>query len=89
MSSAFLERFVEQVLRSLEANDEIELETGKRSMLVREVAASLGSLGQGHQLVSSLSRALVASPHVVELYVDDEELKQRIGDLDNAWMRGG
>ena len=88
MSTPFLLRFVDQVLKSLEGKDEIELVAGRRSVLVQEVAAALATAGQGKQLVSSLSRALVTSPHVEELYLDDEELKDRIGDLDNSWMRG-
>lgn len=87
MSSPFLRRFVEQVLNSLEARDGIEIAPGRRVELVVEVSGALGTAGEGKQLVASLSRALLASELVEELYLDDDELKELIGDLDSAWMR--
>ena len=74
----------------LERHDEIELTPGAvRAVVVVEVAASLGALGHGQQLVAGLVRALLASEHVVELYADDDVVKRRIQDLGGAWIRGG
>ena len=87
MSSPFLRRFVEQVLNGLEARDGIEVAAGRQHELVVEVSGALANAGEGKQLVASLSRALLSSELVEELYLDDDELKELIGDLDSTWMR--
>ncbi len=82
-----MERFVDRVLASLEAADEVELVDGQRDAVVRDVAALLARSGHGSQLIASLTNALIASQGVEELYIDDDALKERIEDLGTDWMR--
>lgn len=86
MSRTFLERFVDRVLAELETKGEIEL-AAPRELVAVEVADSLASAGEGSQLIATLTRALLDSAHVEELYVDDDELKERIEDLGSDWIR--
>lgn len=86
MSAPFLVRFVDQIVTHLEAHDEIELVPGRRADVVREVGGRLGTLGKGAQLITSLSKALIEHDGVEELFIDDEELKERVGELDPSWM---
>ena len=88
MSAPFLVRFVERLVGMLEAEGDLVLVEGQRDAVVLEVAGSLGTLGEGHQLVSSLTKALLAHPGVEELYADDAQLMERISDMGPAWMRG-
>ena len=87
MGSPFIERFVEQVVGRLLELEQIEITPGSAQPLVEGVAARLTHLPEGAQLIASLSRALIESPHVEELYADDTELKEIVGDLGSAWMR--
>ena len=87
MASAFLERFVEQVVGQLIARGELEIEPGQHKRVCREVGAQMSALGEGFGAISSLSKALIAHPCVLELYADDESLKEIVGGLGPAWMR--
>ena len=87
MASPFLERFVEQVVGTLIQHEQIEIVSGQERRVCRDVGTRLASLGEGFGAISSLSKALLEHPAVVELYANDEELKEIVGGLGSAWMR--
>ena len=87
MSHPFLERFVTQVIDELLRDGTLELVEGRRAHVIRDVSSNLGTLGEGHSLISSLSKSLLACEDVLELYLSDQELKQRVGDIGSGWMR--
>jgi len=81
LATPFLLQFTEVVLGRLVASGELEVESGKDTDVVRFVADRLGSARQGDSLVSSMVAAVLASPDVVELYADNDRIKQLITDL--------
>ena len=85
--SAFFERFALQVVGSLVHTGEIEIEAGQEARVCREVGAAMAELGSGHSAISSLSKSLLAHDAVIELYADDERLKELVGELGVAWLR--
>ena len=85
--SAFFKRFVEQVLTALLKTGEIEVEGGQEGRVCEEVSAAMARLGEGNSAISSLSKCLLANDAVIELYADDERLKELVGDLGTAWLR--
>lgn len=91
MSTPFLVGFSRAVLVDLLGQGLVEVRPGAEDRVVLFVAEFLSSVPEGGSLVSSMSRAYLASPDVVELYADDEELKTVIEDLRStpaAWVRG-
>ncbi len=81
MSAQFLQAFVNRVLHELLKTEQIEIAPGSESKIVAEVGAVLGTARQGSSLISTLVAALIASPHVEELYADNDEIKDMIVDL--------
>lgn len=89
MSSPFLLAFTEAVLRSLDERELVEIAAGSHASVVAFVAGRLGSAREGDSLISSLSAALLASPEVIELYADNQTLKEVVTDLPRGTVPGG
>ena len=81
MSTPFLTGFTTRVLSDLLAGGHVEIVAGSEGRVVAFVADGLHGLGEGNQLVSSLVNALIRCPDVVELYIDNEQLKDVITGL--------
>ena len=81
MSTPFLTGFATRILSELLAGEHIEIVPGSAERVARFVAGGLHGLGEGHQLVSSLAKALIDCPDVVELYIDNDALKDVITGL--------
>lgn len=91
MSSPFLIGFTRVLLVQLLAQELIEIEAGNEDRVILFVARHLGEVREGGSLVSSLVRAFLTCPEVVELYAEDADLKRVIQDLDGTpagWVRG-
>ena len=73
--SALLLITVDRVLLALRASGQIEMDETRHDEVVRFCAVRLANAGMGAQLVDSLSKALLASDHVDELYADDKTIK--------------
>ncbi len=81
MSTPFLIGFTTRVLQKLLPAGHIEIVPGSEERVVAFVAANLHGLGEGHQLITSFVKSLIACPDVDEVYISDEELKDVITDL--------
>lgn len=81
MSTPFLYRFSAVVVRRLLDGERLEVVAGREEEVVRFVADALTDAREGSSLVSTLTRALLASPDVEELYADEDELKELINDM--------
>lgn len=81
MATPFLTSFTEVVLGHLIADGQLEVEPGGVPAVVTFVAGRLGTARQGDSLVSTFVAAVLASPEVVELYADNDTIKQLITDL--------
>jgi hypothetical protein len=81
LSTPFLTGFATRILRELLAAGHIEIVPGSEEQVASFVASGLHGLGEGHQLVSSLVKALIACPEVEEFYLDNEALKDVITGL--------
>jgi hypothetical protein len=91
LSTPFLVGFSRAVLVDLLDQRLIEVHPGREDRVILFVAEFLASVPEGGSLVSSLSKAYLASPDVVELYADDAVLKGVIQDIQStpaAWVRG-
>lgn len=84
MSTPFLYGFAAAVVSRLLDGDRVEIAPGGQERVVRCVADELGAAREGASLISSLSASLLACPEVVELYADDDELKELVSDLGMA-----
>jgi hypothetical protein len=81
VSTPFLYRFSVIVVRRLLQGDRLEVVQGREEQVVRHVADALTQAREGSSLVSTLTRALLASPDVEELFADEDELRELINDL--------
>ena len=82
MSTRFLLGFSNALVHELVAHGHIELTGADRQPAVVEfVAAYLHEHGKGFSLISTTSKALIACPDVVELYADDDAIKDLVDDL--------
>ena len=77
VSTPFLQTFAAAVVRQLLADGLLEVRRGDEVAVADFVAAHLGGLKPGAQLVSSINAALIQCPMVDELYAD----KRQIGDI--------
>lgn len=81
MSTTYLYRFSAVVVRRLIDDQRLEVTLGREEEVARFVADALTRAREGSSLISTLTRALLASPDVEELYADEDELKELINDL--------
>jgi len=81
LSTPFLKGFATRVLVKLVADGHVEVEPGSEERVVSFVADNLHGLSKGSQLITSLVKAIIACPDVVELYIDDDDLRELITDL--------
>lgn len=81
VSTPFLYQFSVVVVRRLLEGDRLEVAAGQEDLVARFVADALADAKEGSSLVSTLTRALLASPDVEELYADEDELRELINDL--------
>ena len=81
MSTPFLTGFVTRVVVALLAGGHLEVVPGSEERVIAFVAGKLSSSSQGSQLIDSLSRALIVCPEVEELFIDDDDLKELITEL--------
>ena len=87
MSTPFLVGFAETVVDRLTADHLVEIAAGGRGPTVLFVAEFLATTAQGGSLITGLEQALLACPHVEELYADLDRLKGLVDDL-QAVRRG-
>lgn len=81
MSTTYLYRFSAVVVHRLIEGDRLEVSSGREEQVARFVADALTDAREGSSLISTLTKALLASPDVEELYADEDELKELINDL--------
>ena len=77
----YISKFSAQMVARLRAADLLEIEPDTDAAVVKFVAERLISIGKGGQLFASFTKALFACPYVIELYADDEELKEIVNTL--------
>ena len=87
--SAFLSGFAEAVVTRLLADGHLEIEAGRTREVIQFVGTQLSGASDGASLISTLSAALIQAEGVVELYVDDVELKELVTDLPPDVAQGG
>ncbi len=80
MSTPFLHGFSRAVVDALLAEGLLEVADGARDRVIAHAARVLAE-AEHRSLVSTLAGALVGCPETLELYADDEQLKQLIQDL--------
>jgi hypothetical protein len=91
VSTPFLIGFARVLLVQLLAEKLIEVQPGHEDRVILYVADYLAQAGEGASLVSSLARALLTCPQVVELYAEDRDLKRVVQELEGTpalWVRG-
>lgn len=88
MSSPFLLSFTESIVVRLVDDGDLLL-TGPPDDVIRHVASALQAAGENKQLVTTLTRALITSSAVDELYADDDRLKEIITELPFTAIRRG
>ncbi len=81
MSTPFLTQFSEALVHRMVQVEQLELQPGSTAAVVRFLAAALFAARQGSSLISTVERALIACPQVVELYADIEGIKAIVDDL--------
>jgi len=79
--SALLLFTIDRVVRRLCETGQLEMDQSKLEEVVFACATRLSEAGMGAQLVDALSKALLASEHVVELYADDADIKALITEV--------
>ncbi len=90
MSSPFLTGFVEAVVSRLVSTGQLEIEPGATTAVIQGVAAQLATARDSSSLISTMSAAFIATEGVIELYADDEALKELVTDLPKTVLpRGG
>jgi hypothetical protein len=87
MTTPFLTRFSAHLVRRLVEQQRLELEEGAEAETALWLARHLAER-RNVSLVSEVSRALLSAPGVVELFADDEELKELIVELPPDAARG-
>jgi hypothetical protein len=81
MSTPFLERFAHALVERLLAEGLLEIREGAEHLVGVALAAHLGGVGEGGQLLTEVDRGLIACADVEELYADLEQLKELVQDL--------
>ena len=79
--SALLLFTIDRVVRKLCEKRQLEMDQARLEEVVFACATQLSEAGMGTQLVDALSKALLASEHVVELYADDAAIKALITEV--------
>ena len=79
--SALLLFTIDRVVRKLCDTGQLEMDQTKIEEVVVSCATRLSEAGMGAQLVDALSKALLASEYVDELYADDAVIKALITEV--------
>lgn len=87
MATTFLLRFSAHLVERLLQDERLEIVAGGEEATIHWLADHLGRV-QNVSLVSEVCKALLAAPSVVELYADNEEIKDLVVDLSPAAARG-
>ena len=77
----YITKFSAQMVARLLAANLLEIDPGTDTVVSKYVAERLVGISQGGQLFTSFTKALFACPDVIELYADDEELKEVVNTL--------
>ncbi|HMV65574.1 MAG TPA: hypothetical protein PKA64_01895 [Myxococcota bacterium] len=88
MSTPFLLQFSRHLVQRLVAEGQVELTPDGEEATIEGLAAHLAQAGRS-SLVTEITRGLLASPTVVELFADDDALKELVTDLAPTAARGG
>lgn len=86
MSTPFLLNFARHILDALRQRRLIELVDGGQERAAEDLANHLTRI-QHSSLITELSRALLRSEAVAELFASDEELKEVVEGLDASVIR--
>ena len=81
MSTPFLVRFAESLVGRLLAAGLLELRPGAAVDVVSFLAERLAEAPSGSSLLSTVEKALLACPDVIELYADLDTLKAEVEAL--------
>jgi hypothetical protein len=81
MSTPFLLGFAQALVHVLVARSWIEVSPGSGEAVVRYLAEWLETQGKGRSLVSTTMKGLFSCPDVIEVYLDDDVLKDVIDHL--------
>ncbi|MFM2160503.1 MAG: hypothetical protein RLZZ383_15 [Pseudomonadota bacterium] len=81
MRRLVLDHFAEHLIAHLLREGLIEVLPGRAANVVAAVSDHLSSLAQQATLGPEVSRALLASPDVVELWADDDDLREAFSAL--------
>lgn len=79
--SSYLRGFASALLPRLIEAGHLEIEPDSLERVVAFVGDALASQREGRQALTVLIEALVRCPDVVELYADDDELREAVNDL--------
>ena len=89
MSSRLVEGFADALVRRLVADGLVEIEVGGEERVIAALAARLASTRRlGDAVVPTVIRGLLDIPEVVEVFVDDDALRELIRELPTTIARG-
>ena len=89
MSSRLVEGFADALVRRLVADGLVEIEVGGEERVIAALAARLASTRRlGDAVVPTVIRGLLDIPEVVEVFVDDDALRELIRELPTTNARG-
>ena len=75
VSTPFLTAFAQALVARLVAQELLEIE-GPPGVVALFLAAKLDERKPGMQLISTISTGLIACPEVVDLFADDDQIKE-------------
>ena len=89
MSSRLVEGFADALVRRLVADGLVEVVVGGEERVIAALAARLASTRRlGDAVVPTVIRGLLDIPEVVEVFVDDDALRELIRELPTTIARG-
>ena len=84
MSTPFLTAFALGITTRLVQADQLVIAPGRFDDVVTYLAADLAQPKEGRSLISTVSAALIRCQHVVDLFADDQTIKQHVVDMGAA-----
>lgn len=89
MSSRLVEGFADALVRRLVSEGHIEIKVGSQERVIAALATRLVATRRlGAAVVPAVVGALLDIPEVVEVFVDDDALREMIRELPASIVRG-
>lgn len=88
MSTAFLTSFAKGLVSAMRERELLEVREGAELEVASDLAVRLAEAREGESLVSKVARVLLEHPDVVELFAEDEEIRDLVNDLPPTVLPG-